>query len=63
MEIRKSFLAYQSPLVPTKAFALYVFHIFYTIYESGVFAQGGGGVRIVYGPKTSDRVDKNAVYV
>ena len=64
IEIRKSFMAYRSPaptpLVPTKAFACICVHIFCTIYESGVLAQGG---RIVYGPKTSDRADKNAVSV
>ena len=63
IEIRKNFMAYRSPrpLVPTKAFACICVHIFCTIYESGVLAQGGGG--IVYGPKTSDRADKNAVSV
>ena len=51
-----------SPLVPTKDFACICVHIFCTIYESGVLAQGGRG-RIVYGPKTSDRADENAVSV
>ena len=56
-------MAYRSPpLVPTKAFACICVHIFCAIYESGVLAQGGGG-RIIYGPKTSDRADKNAVSV
>ena len=55
IEIRESFLAYRSPLVPTKAFACMYVHIFCTIYESGVLAQGrvcvcgGGGGRIVCG--------------
>ena len=43
IEIRKSFLAYRSPRVPTKAFACICVHIFCTIYESGVLAHGGGG--------------------
>ena len=45
IEIRKSFMAYRSPLVPTKAFVCICVHIFCTIYESGVLAQGvaGGG--------------------
>ena len=55
-------MAYRSPLVPTKAFACICVHIFCTIYESGVLAQGGGE-RIAYGQKTSDRADKNAVSV
>ena len=42
VEIRKSFMAYSPPpLVPTKAFACICVHIFCTIYESGVLAQGG----------------------
>ena len=41
IEIRKSFMAYRSPLVPTKAFACICVHIFCTIYENGVLAQGG----------------------
>ena len=47
-------MACRSPPCANKSFC--------TIYESGVLAQGGGG-RIVYGPKTSDRADKNAVSV
>ena len=44
IEIRKSFMAYRPPpLVPIKAFACICIHIFCTIYESGVLAQGGGG--------------------
>ena len=66
IEIRNSFIAYCSPtaLVPANAFACICSHIFCTIYESGVLAQGwvGEGVR-VYGSKTSDRADKNAVYM
>ena len=31
------------PFVPTKAFACICVHMFCTIYESGVLAQGGGG--------------------
>ena len=63
IEIRKSFMAYRpTPLVPTKAFACIYVHIFCIIYESGVLAQGGVG-RIVYGPKTSDRTDKNSMSV
>ena len=42
IEIRKSFMTYRSPLVPTKAFAYICVHIFCTIYESGVLALGGG---------------------
>ena len=43
IEIRKSFMAYRPPpLVSTKAFACVCVHIFCTIYESGVLAQGGG---------------------
>ena len=56
-------MVYRSPLVPTKAFACICVHIFCIIYESGVLVQGGGGGRIVYGPKTSDRADKNSVFV
>ena len=42
IEIRKGFIAYPSPRVPIKAFAYICVHIFYTIYESGVLAHGGG---------------------
>ena len=63
IEIRKRFMAYRPPpFCQQKLFASICVHIFCTIYESGVLAQGGGG-RIVYGPKTSDRADKNAVSV
>ena len=61
IEIRKRFMAYCSPFVPTKAFACICVHIVCTIYESGMLAEEGGGGRIVYGPKTSNRADKNAV--
>ena len=62
IEIRKSFIAYRPvPLVPTKAFACICIHIFCTIYENACWLKGVG--RIVYGPKTSDRADKNAVSV
>ena len=54
---------YPSPRVPIKAFAYICVHIFYTIYESGVLAHGGGGEGVVYGPKSNDRAGKNAVYV
>ena len=61
-------MAYRPPPptpVPTKAFAYKCVHVFCTIYESGVLAQGGGGGkgRVVCGPKTSDRADKNAMSV
>ena len=42
--------------MPTKAFACICVHIFCTIYERGVLAQGGE--RIVYGPNNSDRANK-----
>ena len=48
IEIRKHFLKYHSPpppppppLVPAKAFACICVTIFYTLYESGLLAQGG----------------------
>ena len=41
IEIRKHFFKI-SPPVPAKAFASICFTIFYTLYESGMLAQGGG---------------------
>ena len=43
LEIRKHVLKYHSPRVPTKAFACICVTIFYTLYGSGLLAQGGGG--------------------
>ena len=43
IEIRKHFLKYHSPRVPAKAFACICVTIFYTLYGSGMLAQGGGG--------------------
>ena len=43
IEIRKQFLKYHSPRVPAKAFACICVTIYYTLYESGLLAQGGGG--------------------
>ena len=49
VETKNSLIAYcSSHLVPTKAFACICVHIFCTIYEGGVLAQGGGE-RIIYG--------------
>ena len=42
IEIRKHFLKYHSPpRVPAKAFACICVTIFYTLYGSGLLAQGG----------------------
>ena len=41
IEIRKHFLKYHSPRVPAKAFACICVIIFYTLYGSGMLAQGG----------------------
>ena len=41
--IRKHFLKYHSPHVPAKAFACICNTIFYTLYGSGLLAQGGWG--------------------
>ena len=43
IEIGKYFLKYHSPHVPAKAFACMCVTIFYTLYGSGLLAQGGGG--------------------
>ena len=44
IEIRKHFLKYHSPpCVPATAFACICVTIFYTLYGSGLLAQGGGG--------------------
>ena len=44
IEIRKHFLKHHPPLrVPAKAFACTCVTIFYTLYGSGLLAQGGGG--------------------
>ena len=45
IEIRKHFLKYHYPCVPTKAFACICVTIFYTLYGSGLLAQGGIGVQ------------------
>ena len=41
IEIRKHFLKYHSPSVPAKAFACICVTIFYSLYGSGLLAQGG----------------------
>ena len=43
IEIRKHFLKYHFPRVSAKAFACICVTIFYTLYGSGLLAQGGGG--------------------
>ena len=44
IQISTRLMAYRPPaLVPTKSFDCICVHIFCTIYESGVLAQGGGG--------------------
>ena len=40
IEIRKHFLKYHPPRVPAKAFACICVTIFYTLYGSGLLAQG-----------------------
>ena len=46
IEIRKDFLKYHPPpRVPAKAFACICVTIFYTLYESGLLAQGGKDVQ------------------
>ena len=50
LEIRKHFLKYHSPRVPAKAFACIWVTIFYTLYGSGLLAQGGG--KMFSSPKT-----------
>ena len=47
IEIRKQFLKYHSPphRVPAKAFACICVTIFYTLYGSGLLAQGGEDVQ------------------
>ena len=52
IEIRKHFLKYHSPHVPVKAFACTSVTIFYTLYGSGLLAQGGGGGKTISSPKT-----------
>ena len=48
------------PRVPTEAFACVRVHILHNIRKWRVCTRGG---RMVYGPKTSDQADKNAVHV
>ena len=45
IEIRKHFLEYHAPRVPAKAFACICVTIFYTLYGSGLLAQGGKDVQ------------------
>ena len=64
MEIRKSFMAYRPPpLCQQKLLPVYVFTYFAQYMEVACWHKGGGWGRIVYGPKTSDRADKNSVSV
>ena len=62
IEIRKSFITYRSPspLCQQKLLPVYVFTYFEQYIKVACWHKGG---RIVYGPKTSDRAGKNAVYV
>ena len=57
IEIRKHFLKYHSPRVPAKAFACICVTIFYTLYGSGLLAQGG---EMLSSPKTQGLSPKNA---
>ena len=43
IEIRKHFLKFHPPPSKTEAFACICVTIFYTLYGSGLLAQGGGG--------------------
>ena len=64
IEIRKHFLKYHSPSpppprVPAKAFACICVTIFYTLYGSGLLAQGGGGGgKMFSSPKTRAKAHK-----
>ena len=60
IEIRKSFIEYRYPLCPQKLLPVYVFRYFAQYMEVACWHKGG---TIVYGLKTSDRTDKNAVYI
>ena len=52
IEIRKHFLKYQPPpLEPAKAFACICVTIFYTLYGSGLLAQGGGEISATQKPR------------
>ena len=62
IKIRKSFIAYRSPLCQQKLLPVYVFTYFAQYMKVTCWHWGGGG-RIVFGPKTSERADKNAVIV
>ena len=50
IENRKHFLKYHSPHVPAKAFACICVTIFYTLYGSGLLAQGGKGIQQTQNP-------------
>ena len=63
IEIRKCFMAYRSPLCQQKLLPVYVFTYFAQYMKVACWHKGGGGGGIVYGPKTSDRADKNDVSV
>ena len=66
IEIRKRFMAYGPPphFCQQKLLPVYVFTYFAQYMKVACWHKGGGaGGRIVYGPKTSDRADKNAVFV
>ena len=63
IEIRKSFMTYcPPPLGQQKLLPVYGFTYFAQYMKVACWNKGGGG-RIVYGSKTSDREDKNAVSV
>ena len=62
IEIRKGFKPYRpSPLYQQKLLPVDVFTYFAQYMKVACWHKGAG--RIVYGPKTSDRADKNAVSV
>ena len=64
IEIKKSFTAYRSPFCQQKLLPVYVFTYFVQYMKVVCWHKGrAGGGGIVYGPKTTDRADKNAVYV
>ena len=61
IEIRRSFIAYLPPtLCQQKLLPVYVFTYFAQYMKLACWHEGVG---IVFGPKTGDRADKNAVYV
>ena len=64
IEIRKSFMTYRPPppLCQQKFLPVYMF-TYFAQYMKVACWHKGGGERIVCGPKTSDRADKNAVSV